>query len=1130
MTEDRQLNNEEDTSLKRGKKLEASEGSRNLTTSKNSLKNEGNPNPDSEMGATDSPSTDEGDTAPIYLKSNASVPAPFGGEGGETPATPQSPDGPVRAGNTRSSSPIPPGGEIPRRVNQTDTDATHVSPAAFQPQLKPDKPTPKPDPTHRDAGSPQRSTPKPGSRPWIPARPQPQAHPVSPGNAPIRRPSVQRAAPPSRIAAPRRRGFNWGGTFGCLLRTSFIVLFGVALTAICILSGMFYEYYRIAATLPEISDLRNRASQFETTRIFDRNGDLLYEILDPTAGRRTYVRLSKISPYMVAATIATEDKGFYSHPGFDVTAIVRAFWQNYQSGETVSGASTITQQLARSLLFTPEERSEQTYQRKVREAILAAEITRRYTKDEILELYINEIYYGNLAYGVEAAAETYFGISAEKLDLAQATFLAGLPQAPAVYDIYTNREATFARHKDVLALMYQASQEQGCIYVSNAPQKVCVDAVSVVDAAKEMQGYQFNSPEIKIRYPHWVNYIRAQLEAQYDPQTIYRAGFNVFTTLDPALQDIAQTAVSQQVASMGAQNAKSGALVIIQPNSGEILAMVGSADFYNDSISGQVNMAVNPRQPGSSIKPITYLAAFEQGWTPGTLIWDVPSEFTPSGLPNDPSPPYKPVNYDGAYHGPVTVRTALANSYNIPAVKTLQFVGIYDDPSKPGEQGLVQMARRLGISTLTRPDYGLSLTLGGGEVTLLELTGAYAVIANRGVRVPLVAIEKIIDYNGEVVFENRHQAGEQIVRQEHAYLISSILSDNQARTPAFGPHSVLELPFPVAVKTGTTNDFRDNWTLGFTPDLVVGVWVGNPDYTPMRNTTGLSGAAPIWANVMQTALQKLTQDNGPAQFTRPPGVVEHVICAISGTIPSKWCPRQRGELFAIDQPPLPADQDLWQKATLDTWTGLRASPACSEFIQDRLVLNVSDPFARKWIRKDGQGQAWANQIGFDPPVLFSPTRECKASDPHAVLDFAYPRDNAVITDSLLDIYAVANATQGFDTWQLSYGFGDNPIEWDTLSQGKNGFDQPEVIYNWDLVGFPNDIVTLRLRMTGSDGAYAERKIRLFIQAPTPTPTFTPTPTETPTPTLTETLIPTETLTPSETPSPSPTFFFPPLFP
>jgi len=365
-------------------------------------------------------------------------------------------------------------------------------------------------------------------------------------------------------------------------------------------------------------------------RILDRNGDVLYEILDPHAGRRTYVPLAKISPYMVAATIATEDKHFYEHPGIDIWAIVRAFWQNYTAGEVVSGASTITQQLARALLLSPEERQQRTYGRKLREAILAMEITRRYTKDEILELYLNEVYYGNLAYGVEAAAETYFHTTADKLTLEQAAFLAGLPQAPAVYDPYTNRAAAIERYKQVLVRLYQTSQEAGCITVSNSTHPICVGQEDIIKALEDMQNYDFPPPNIPIRYPHWVNYIRSLLEQRYDPQTIYRSGFTVYTTLDPTLQDKAQAIVTAQVQALAAKHVTDGALVAIRPTTGEILAMVGSADFNNEEIHGQVNMALAPRQPGSSIKPYTYVAAFEKGWTPATLIWDVPSEFPPS--------------------------------------------------------------------------------------------------------------------------------------------------------------------------------------------------------------------------------------------------------------------------------------------------------------------------------------------------------------------------------------------------------------------------------------------------------------------------------------------------------------------
>ncbi len=538
---------------------------------------------------------------------------------------------------------------LPRRVSETDQGGTRVTPAAFET-----------------------------------------------GTSPRRTYAARAANPPTGetgFIAGLRHFYNRG----CLLQGIILLLFALVILGLCLGSLALYEYYSIASALPSVSDLQQRSSQFETTRILDRNGNLLYEIVDPNAGRRTFVPLTRISPSLVAATIATEDKEFYSHPGYDLFAIARALWQNYISGETVSGASTITQQLARSILLDPAERTQRTYLRKAREIILAAEITRRYSRDEILEIYLNEIYYGNLAYGVQAASETYFGTSAENLSLAQAAFLAGLPQSPSIYDIHTNRDATLARDQQVLSLMLAASIEQHCIRVSNSAEPICIDADSAAGAYREIRDYNFPSPNFNMRFPHWVNYVRAQLELQpnYDAQTFYRAGWTVQTTLDPTLQEQAQQLVTAQVAQLAANNAHDGALVAIKPSTGEILAMVGSADYYNESISGQVNMAVSQtRQPGSSIKPINYVAAFEKGWTPATLIWDVPSQFPPSGDPNDTREPYEPNNYDGKFHGPVTVRTALANSFNVPAVKTLQFVGVY------GDGGMVAMAKRLGLTSL----------------------------------------------------------------------------------------------------------------------------------------------------------------------------------------------------------------------------------------------------------------------------------------------------------------------------------------------------------------------------------------------------------------------------------------------
>ncbi len=942
---------------------------------------------------------------------------------------------------------------LPRRVNEIDMEGTRVTPAAYEPTTN-----------HAYA----------------------------------------------QVSLSPRRKFNWRSNWGCFLRGLIVTAFAVLVIGVCTGSYVLYRYYLIASTLPEIGDLRERASQFETTRILDRNGQPLYEILDPTAGRRTYIPLENISPNLIAATIATEDKEFYSHPGFDLIAMVRALWQNYQSGGTVSGASTITQQLARALLLSPEERVEQTYTRKAREIILAAEITRRYTKEEILELYLNEIYYGNLAYGVEAAAETYFGKSAKELSLGEASFLAGLPQSPAIYDIYTNPEITLIRQQHVLVLMFETSNEQRCIRVSNSPAPICVDPLAATQAADAMKVYTFRPISFDSKYPHWVNFVRSQLETQYDAQTIYRSGFVVYTTLDPIMQDKAQQLVTEQVAALVNSNAHNGALVAIRPSTGEILAMVGSPDFDNVEIAGQINMADSPtRQPGSSIKPITYVAAFEKGWTPSTWIWDVPTQF-----PDGANPPYEPRNYDGKFHGGMTVRTALSNSFNVPAVKTLEFVGIYDDPNTPEKEGMIAMAQRLGITSLTRDDYGLSLTLGGGDVSLIDMTAAFSVFANGGQRQPPVAILKITDFAGNIIYEYKPQAGEQVIRAEHAYLISSILSDNNARSLMFGPNSPLNLSFPVAAKTGTTNDIRDNWTLGYTPDLVTGVWIGNADYTPMVNSSGLSGAAPIWSQFMEFAVPYLT-NGAPTPFNRPAGIMDKVVCRLSGTEPSNWCDSQYTEIFAFDQPPLPQGKDLARRVRIDLWTGYEASEACKGPSDDEMVLNVTDKWARQWF-DTGAGRDWLDNHGLPTNPHYAPERECNASDPQPIIELNL-NDGEVITSPSLNITGSAAADGGFKGWRLEYGLGTDPGSWSTLTVGdapvKNG-----TLYTWDLSGIPNGVITLRLTLFG-DKAEVDEKISFNLSVPVPN-TPIPPPSDTPVPTVTpsETLEP-PTIIPSDTPVP-----------
>jgi penicillin-binding protein 1C len=933
---------------------------------------------------------------------------------------------------------------------------------------------------------------------------------------------------PEGAPANERKPSRFTGCSGCLLRMGILALFAVIALVIGVLSFGLYQYSSLAATLPSVDDLRSHSPEFETTRILDREGNLLYEILDPNAGRRTYVTLDKISPYMLAATLATEDSGFYSHPGFDPWAIVRAFFQNLeQGGETVTGASTITQQVARNFLFSPEERGRRTALRKTREVLLSEEITRRYTKDDILELYLNQVFFGNLAYGVEAAAETYFHTTADKLTLSQASLLAGIIQAPSVYDVYTNREVSLQRQAQVLGLMVKTSMEQGCIYLGDRFQPVCITTELAAAAANEMTTYEFPRPDVEMRFPHWVQYVKSELEKLYDPQTIYRSGFTVHTTLDPYLQEQAEQLVQTQVTSLADRHVTSGALVALRPSTGEILAMVGSADFYNEEIDGQINMAIRPRQPGSSIKPLTYLAAFEKGWTPATLIWDVPSEFPPSGNPNDPAPPYKPVNYDERFHGPVTVRSALANSFNMPAVKTLAFVGVYDNPLTPEEDGLTAMARRMGITTLTRGDYGLSLTLGGGDVTLLELLGAYATIANGGVRVPPVAIDRITDSTGQVIYEYVIPPGQQVIRPEHAFLITSILSDNAARTPMFGSNSILNLPFPAAAKTGTTNDFRDNWTLGYTPDLAVGVWAGNADYTPMVNVSGVAGAAPIWNQFMQIAITSLT-GGAPSGFTRPGGIIERVVCAVSGAEPSEWCPSHRVELFASDQPPLPKEKDLWQKVYVDGYSLELASSDCPDHAVEKVALNVSDPWAQKWIKEESGGKSWAEGLGLNPEeIFFTPTTSCSLASPRPNLSIVSPLEGSTVTSAPLGIYGAAGATSEFREWELQYAEGLDPGGWMKIIDSTAPRPVPEKLVDWDLAGLGNGTYTIRLVVVSTRGGEAEVRTHITVQLPTPTPPPTFTPTYTPTATLT--LTPTQTPTP--TPSSTPTATNPPpVFP
>jgi penicillin-binding protein 1C len=867
----------------------------------------------------------------------------------------------------------------------------------------------------------------------------------------------------------------------------FVGLIGVAML-VCLVAIGVVGYVSIASTLPSPSELEQRATQlFTSSQIYDRNGNLLYELLDPQGGRRTFVPLDKISPWLLRATIATEDPRFYRHPGFDVFGIVRAVIQNVRAGESVSGGSTIAQQLVLTLML-PEGR-ERSLTRKVREAVLAAEVTRQYPRDKILELYLNSINYGNLAYGIEAAARTYFNKDAAALTLAEASLLAGIPQAPAIYDPFTTegREAVLARQKDVLRLMVEEN------YITSDEAKLAVQA---------MANYQFKAPEndFTAEAPHWVVYIRQLVEKEFGPEALYRGGLKIYTSLDPNLQAIAEKTVSDQIAALQDKNVKNGALLAMDPRTGEVLAMVGSPDFNNEAIGGQINMTLRPRQTGSVIKPLTYLTAFEKGWTPATVLWDTPVSYTDTA-----GNVYKPVNYDSKFHGPQAVRSALANSYNIPAVKTLVYDTVPD---------FLAVARRLGIDTLTRPDYGPALTLGGGEVPLIELTAAFGTLANNGVYMPPVSLLRVEKSDGTPICKFTppgqdsqglpacqliENTGAQLVRPQHAYLLSNILSDNAARTPAFGANSVLKLSRPAAVKTGTTNDYKDNWTIGYTPDLVTGVWVGNVDNKEMQGVSGVSGAGPIWHNFMEAALAgRPVQD-----FIRPDGIVEREVCAWSGAEASQYCPDKRVELFVADQPPPTADQDVFQMMNCNG--------------SEQVVLLVPD-----------DAYDWAAQQGYPFPVATK--SRCMPGGQHGetTIFLTSPVDGATINGivPLMGTVTMPN----FEHYDLVYRRGWDNGSWEWISGPHQAQVTNGQLGEWNTLDLEDGEYTLAIVAYGQGGGRTEYKVRVRVQnhtpIGTPTPLITdtplPLPTETPFPTDTPPPLPTETLFPTDTPTPEPT--------
>lgn len=605
-------------------------------------------------------------------------------------------------------------------------------------------------------------------------------------------------------------------------------VWGAGICAVMVIGAFAY----IAKDLPNPGTVNKRVLA-ESTKIYDRTGThLLYEVHGEE--KRTVIPFSDMPDVVKYATISLEDQDFYSHYGIKLTSIARSLLKDIISFGKTQGGSTITQQFVKNSLLT----NEKTLIRKVKEVILSLEVETKFSKDEILAMYLNEIPYGSNAYGIEAAAQTFFNKPARELTLDEAALIAALPQATAYYSPYGSHiDALIGRKDYALKTMARLG------YITEEQMQQAIDAktLSKVSPQKDI-----------IAAPHFVMYIKDYLQQKYGDRAVEESGFRVITTLDWDKQQIAETAVREGAENNKKWKAENAALVAMDPKTGQVLAMVGSKDYFDASIDGQVNVAIRDRQPGSSFKPYVYLTAFTKGYLPETILYDTKTEFeTAEGKS------YEPNNYDGKFHGPLPMMKTLGGSLNVPAVKTLYLVGVQD---------AIQTAKNLGIAGLNDPSrLGLSLVLGGGEVKLLDHVSAYSTLATGGIRHQKVAILRIEDAQGAALEEFRVDAGERVVDEKYVAMLDSILSNNANRAWVFGENSPLRFDNrPVAAKTGTTNEFRDGWTIGYTPSLAVGVWAGNNDNRAMvEGADGVNVAAPIWRAFLDKALTNYAIEEFP---------------------------------------------------------------------------------------------------------------------------------------------------------------------------------------------------------------------------------------------------------------------------
>ena len=870
-----------------------------------------------------------------------------------------------------------------------------------------------------------------------------------------------------------------------------------------------------------IQALGSRPVEFQTARILDANGDVIVELTGEEGAREVVdIDAGEVSPFFIHAVVSSEDPRFYQNPGVDPVRIVRAFWENLTAGEIRSGASTITQQIVRSVIL---EDTSVSFDRKLVEAFVAMEVASQYSKTDILDIYINEFFFGNQSYGVEAAAEFYFDSSAADLNMAQSAMLVGLLPSPNATNPVVNREAAFSNMRVVLERMI----DTGCLDFEHGrwagEGQFCINENTTIDDGSgnqrqlytlrrdEDNGLVFGGPlslqigqiEIasydprseQLQYPHFVRYVTEIIERQYGPDALTRDGFTVYTTLVPRIQEVAEQALAAQASTLGRNGIQTGAVIVTDPTSGAIMALVGSPDFYNQEIRGQLDNTRTFHQPGSAIKPIIYTAALEADngdyYTPATILWDVPTSYD---LGNGQT--YTPTNFNpNQYLGNVPMRTALQQSLNIPAVKTYLDIG---------EQDFRQMADNLGVGFQEGSTFTIASALGTNETSLMDLTHAYATIANDGLYQPLFAIQRItreLDGSEQDVELLPRQQPYQAVNANVAYLMQNILSDHAARGSAFGPEgealagSQFGLPNidAVAAKTGTSQEARDLWTVGFTNNVAVGVWMGTLDNTTnvTGNLTGARAAAPIWNAVMREALI----NNNPGTFVDPGGIVEDTVCIATGTQApdpqSGSCPTNRiTEVFVNGQLPPPPSEGFVQTIDIDSWTGLRANQWCSDNVVTETFSDINDPFAVNWLNTTQQGRNLLSRLNISVPLESPPAGECQQGQTLPTITLGFPTDGVTLNN----IVSITGRVVADDLarWQVQYARA-NTQNFQPINLTQNMQIQNDELAQWDTTTVPNGQYTVRLEAYSQSGGFIFRTANVTVQniQPTATPTTAP---------------------------------------